>query len=210
MACAYAGAEYESVEYEAFPKKEGGWDVSSWFGVKPGLVEKNGIMNLPYIIDGDVVITQSNACLMYIGRKFGLLGSTEADLAAVEQVLCEVMDIRGDTTKMAYGTGDVANHDKTKSFEKIEKFVTQRGTKYSAADTVTVADMHLFEMVDQNYLIAQKAGKKDFLASCPKVLGIWKAIKEDPRLEAYFAGPEYQLPQNNKMAKYGYDLNDGR
>ena len=91
-----------------------------------------------------------------------------------------------------------SNTIKTKSFEKIEKFVTQRGTKYSAADTVTVADMHLFEMVDQNYLIAQKAGKKDFLASCPKVLGIWKAIKEDPRLEAYFAGPEYQLPQNNK------------
>ena len=33
-------------------------------------------MNLPYIVDGDMVVTQSNACLLYLGDKFEMNGST--------------------------------------------------------------------------------------------------------------------------------------
>ena len=35
--------------------------------------------NLPYLIDGNIKVTQSNAILRYLGRKFGLDGKTEAD-----------------------------------------------------------------------------------------------------------------------------------
>jgi hypothetical protein len=35
------------------------------------------------------VVTQSNACLSYLGRKFSLMGATEADLVRVEQALCQ-------------------------------------------------------------------------------------------------------------------------
>ena len=70
MAAAYGGLKYESVEYELQAKPGGGWDRSEWMEKKPALVEKNALMNLPYIVDGDIVITQSNACLMYLGRKW--------------------------------------------------------------------------------------------------------------------------------------------
>ena len=58
MTCSYAGAEYTSVDYELQPKDGGGWDRSEWTSVKPGLMEKNAMMNLPYVLDGDVYIVQ--------------------------------------------------------------------------------------------------------------------------------------------------------
>ena len=53
---------------------------------KPGLVEKNALMNLPYIVDGDNVVTQSNACLTYLGRKYNLNGKTETEIIKNDQV----------------------------------------------------------------------------------------------------------------------------
>ena len=64
-------------------------------------MEKNALMNLPYIVDGDIVITQSNACLMYLGRKCAS-PLDEVDGLAVEQCLCQLMDLRNDTTRTAY------------------------------------------------------------------------------------------------------------
>ena len=47
-------------------------------------------MNLPYVLDGERVVSQSNACLIYLGEKFGMMGSDEDERIAVHQLLCEV------------------------------------------------------------------------------------------------------------------------
>ena len=80
----------------------------------------NPLINLPYIIDGEVccesfaqnsldlhhfycdfppfklqlVVTQSNACLKYLGRKFDLLGSNDAELTLIEQCIFQVCDLQ--------------------------------------------------------------------------------------------------------------------
>ena len=36
------------------------------------------------------IVTQSNACLLYLGRKFNLLGSDDFDLSLNEQCICQV------------------------------------------------------------------------------------------------------------------------
>lgn len=56
-------------------------------------------MNLPYILDTDsegrsVTVTQSNACMLYLGRKFDMLGDSTAKQSLCEQLLCEVYDLR--------------------------------------------------------------------------------------------------------------------
>ena len=84
MMCAFKGVEFTDQRYAVIPKDEGGFDLSSWFGKKPDLQKRNGFMNLPYLIDGDVVITQSNACMAYLGRKLNLMGKNNSDLAKVE------------------------------------------------------------------------------------------------------------------------------
>jgi glutathione S-transferase len=46
---------------------------SPWFAQrKPQLKQLNPLINLPFVIDGEVVVTQSNACLAYLGRKFNM------------------------------------------------------------------------------------------------------------------------------------------
>ena len=41
------------------------------------LKQLNPLINLPYLIDGDVIVSQSNACFTYLGRKFDMLGKYE-------------------------------------------------------------------------------------------------------------------------------------
>ena len=40
-----------------------------------------------------MVIAQSNACLLYLGRKFGLAGATEEERVRVDQAVCQVLYI---------------------------------------------------------------------------------------------------------------------
>jgi glutathione S-transferase len=205
-------AECQFDNYDCVALPEGGFDRSSWFDVKPGLKEKNSMMNLPYVVDGPVVISQTNAVLMYLGRKFGLVGSNEQELANVEQVLCQAMDLRNDTVRMAYMSGEVAAHLQSSPahFEKLEGFLKQIGTPFFGGSTPSVADFHVFEMIEQHQLMAAFAKVDNFFEPFPGLVNLHQAIKDDPKLASYFASEEYGYPQNNKMAKYGGDLNDGR
>ena len=50
--------------------------------------------NLPYLIDGDLKMTQSNAIIRHLGRKFGLTGASVEEMAKVDIILEEGMDFR--------------------------------------------------------------------------------------------------------------------
>jgi glutathione S-transferase len=71
-------------------------DHAKWFGAdKQGL----GIPlpNLPYLIDGEFKLSESNALLRYIPRRFGkpeLLGKTIEDQARIDQLLGVLGDIQ--------------------------------------------------------------------------------------------------------------------
>lgn len=95
-------------------------------------------------------------------------------------------------------------------FKKLNGFITQRGTKYSAADTVTVADFHLWEMIEQAVRLAAFLKVGSPLDGYDKLAAIYASLRADPKLAEYFASASYALPQNNKMAGYGGDRNDGR
>ena len=90
----YNAVLYNVTEKDATAGDGGGWDTSSWFGPKASLREKNPLLNLPYVRDGDALITQSNACMVYLGDKLGLMGDTAQDRIEIEQLLCECMDLR--------------------------------------------------------------------------------------------------------------------
>lgn len=218
MAPAYAGVEYESVEYTVKPKEGGGWDLSAWHDVKPEFKEKNALMNLPYVEDGDVLVSQSNACLLYLGRKLGLVGKTEAEMSRVEQALCEITDLRNATVRLVYGddfkdkVGDHLAKTVPAHYGKLEGFLGQSrgGHKYFAGADPTVADFHMFEMIDQHERMAKSVGQTSPVAGFPILGQLYAGVRAEPKLAAYFSGPQYALPQNNTMAQYGSDLQDGR
>ena len=153
MICEYAGVEYNAVNYTLTEKEGGGYDASDWFDKKPAYKEKNALMNLPYVVDGDVTVTQSNACMTYLGRKFNLNGQNDQELTKMEQCLCEVFDLRNNIVKFSYSPKETFTPENVKtffstnvdkSFDKLNSWLEQQGTKFLAADQPTVADFHFF------------------------------------------------------------------
>eukprot|EP00928_Gymnodinium_smaydae_P095650 TRINITY_DN8266_c0_g1_i1.p2 TRINITY_DN8266_c0_g1~~TRINITY_DN8266_c0_g1_i1.p2 ORF type:complete len:195 (-),score=39.54 TRINITY_DN8266_c0_g1_i1:368-901(-) len=147
MLCEYAGAEYEAKTYVTKGKKRSfdGLDKSAWFvDAKPALLEKNALMNLPYVADGEVVVTQTVSCLLYLGRKFELVGAKPEDYVKVEQIACEAQDLRNACIGEFYrGNPEswknlLENSVKT-SFAKFEAWLAQSGTLYTVGHLVVSA-----------------------------------------------------------------------
>ena len=68
---------------------------------KPQLKQQNvAPINLPYIVDGDTVVTQSNSCLLYVGKMLGI--DKQEHFFANHQVLDQTMDLRNDLMKVVY------------------------------------------------------------------------------------------------------------
>ena len=82
---------------QKFTNKAYGEDApAKWHGGEKGeLMAKNSMMNLPYIIDGETIVTQSNSCLLYLGKKLGI--DKEEFFFHNHQVLDQAMDLRNDT-----------------------------------------------------------------------------------------------------------------
>ena len=163
MMCEHVGVEYESVHYDCLSKDDGGWDTSSWFNVKPAVQAKNPLANLPYVEIDNVVVTQSNACMTKLGGKLDLLGATDAEKAEVEQLLCEVMDLRNACIAVFYG-GDLEGLSglaKHGSLRKLNAWLAQKGTAFLVGASPTAPDFHLWELLDQLKILASTNGEKE-------------------------------------------------
>ena len=77
------------------------------------------------------------------------------------------------------------------------------GTLFTAGETLTAGDFHLWEMLDQHEMVAEDYGLASPLAKFPKLRALYDAVKAEPKLQSYFAGPLYKLPVNNTMAVWG-------
>jgi glutathione S-transferase len=209
MICEYGDLKYEAKCYEIHKQADGSWDKTEWFGTKPDLKAKNAFMNLPYVTDGDVVISQTIACLQYLGKKANLYGATPEDARKVDQVLCEAQDLRNGGVGLFYSKGGdqearVAKLEDLKgNYEKFETWLTQQGTLYTAGATPTAGDFHLWEMLDQFELMAEDSKVPGPLAGFPNLKKLHETLRADPKLAKYFASDLYKLPPNNKFAGWG-------
>ena len=66
MMVMYKGEQLNNIQYDIKPKASGsGWDNTEWSTAKPDLRKLDPFINLPYIQDGEKIISQSNACMLY-------------------------------------------------------------------------------------------------------------------------------------------------
>ena len=199
-----AECEYEDKQYSS---------GEEWFGKdKPEILAKNPLANLPYVIDGENVVCQSNACFLYLGDKFGWNGSSPADKIMVVQLLDEIYDLRNDMIALVYPFKKYSRTEEefkanaeeklTKGcpgyYKKFEKVLEMNGKKYFMADTLTTPDFHIWEIIDQFEILAKKESKASPVADFPKLQAFYQAFKEEPKLQKYFASPAYKLDVNNK------------
>jgi glutathione S-transferase len=86
LVCAHTGVKWEDKVYQS---------PEEWFGQDK---QELGILfpNLPYIIDGDIKVSESDILPRYVIKKSGqteLLGKNARDMAMVDNVIYTVLDL---------------------------------------------------------------------------------------------------------------------
>jgi len=198
----YKSANHLNVGYGADMKE-------AWFGgAKPQLAEKNSCINLPYIVDGDNVITQSNTCCLYLGKKLGI--DTEDVFFLNHTVLDQTMDLRNDLMKVVYPFGSVKTKEEfpAAAEDHLEGSTKANFTKleglckgpYMCGAAPQSGDFALFEMLDQHKSIGESVGKPDILDQFPKLKALHAAMKGEASLVKYFEADVYtNWAQNNGL-----------
>uniref|UniRef100_A0A6V3YXP7 glutathione transferase n=1 Tax=Prymnesium polylepis TaxID=72548 RepID=A0A6V3YXP7_9EUKA len=210
----YKGQQFKNKAY-ANDMKE------AWHGgEKPVLKQQNSLINLPYLQDGDVLVTQSNSVLLYLGKTLGI----DKDDCWVHnhQVIDQTMDLRNDLMKIVYPFGAVKTPEQlpegfkghlegsgTTNFTKLEGFC--KGP-YMCGAAPQSGDFHVFEMLDQHLVMVAELGLTFDTASFPKLMALHAKMKAEPSLAKYFDHAMYKsYPFNNALFTTfkgpGYDGN---
>jgi len=195
----YTGAEWEDKLYACGPPPD--YDKKCWFGEKETL--GLDFPNLPYMIDGDVKMTQTQAILRYIARKYGLTGNTDEEKVRVDTIQAEWADFQGPFTGLCYSP-DFA--DKKDGYltgvlpTKLKRFSDFIGDRpYFAGNDVTFADFLMYEALDQHKLLDPTC-----LKNYPKLEAFVERIEKLDKIAAFLKSPKYiSYPLNNKMASFG-------
>lgn len=205
MLLEYKEAKYKDVQYS---------DGDAWFkGRKPELLPLNPLANLPYLVDGDTVVCQTNAILFYLGEKFNMNGANAKEKLLNHELLAEIYDVRNGMIDLVYPfkAATRSEEEYTKNalskldspvFAKFEAILEKSGGQYFVSPGAPcVVDFHIWEMLDQHHLLAVKHGKADFLDKFPKCKEFYGRFRALPSLQNYFNSAAYKLPINNPGAK---------
>ncbi|XP_065447422.1 glutathione S-transferase 2-like [Chrysemys picta bellii] len=164
----YTDTPYEDKQYS--PSGEGpDYDTSQWTNEK----EKLGLdfPNLPYLIDGQTKLTQSNAILRYVARKHKMAGESEEEIQRVDMLENQVMDFRLAFARICYSP----DFEKLKleyleqlpgKLKLFSQFLGVR--KWFAGEKLTYVDFLAYDILDQHRMFAPKCldqlkNLKDFL-----------------------------------------------
>lgn len=202
----YVGADYEDKHYT---------DGVEWFEKdKPELLKKNAFANLPYIVDGDTVICQTNAIFEYLGDRYGLNGNSMKQKQLNAQALAEIYDLRNAIIDLVYAFKDKCRDDKEfevkmklhategykVAYSKLENFFKMNKGPFSCGLNICTADFHIFEMLDQHELYCKSYGNGSVLNGFPALAAFYAKFKLLPQLQKYFSSPAYKLTCNAAMA----------
>jgi glutathione S-transferase len=201
MMCYYKSQPFKNVAYGADMQ-------DAWHGKeKPELIKKNSCINLPYILCGDDVVTQSNTCLLYLGSILGI--DIEANAIHNHTVLDQTMDLRNDLMGVVYPIRGVTKEGFPEAAKKqLEGSAKTNFTKlegfcqfpYMCGSAIQSGDFHVFEMIDQHKAIAATLSMPDPVADFPKLTALYAAFKADPKLKKYFESDCYKnYAQNNGL-----------
>lgn len=187
-------------------------DNSDWFNKKPALFERHPLINLPYLIDGETIVTQSNSCLSYVGRKYNMYGSTFEENILCDTLLCEVFDLRNKVVGFAYSSKG-SNKDDAVTFlestnfnlNKLNVFKSKSlSDSYLVGNSATAPDFHLYEMIDQLKIIARVHDISDIIeTSYPALSKFYSSFAALPQNQKYLSSSLAKLPMNNVMASLG-------
>ena len=116
----YTNTKYEDTVYSIK-------NVNEWQAAKANNAWDLDFPNLPYYIDGNVKLTQSNAILRHIGRQHSLYGSNDDQSSEIDHSLLRLFDrdtiySQGDLSSWHLVNKSSCNSDNTKITKLIISF----------------------------------------------------------------------------------------
>ena len=242
MVVLYSGSTLKTKNYKLQPilnENNLSYDGSEWHEKdKIELKKRNSLINLPYIElitsqGDDILISQSNACLSFLGRKFGLFGKNEDEVSKCEQLLLETNDLRSVITSFAYthfkNTDleiEAAKEVFIRAFQKnntgkIQKFENwmqknkDNKNYFLINNDITIPDFNLFDILDfyieflKYYNFVKDKNHKNIFNELgyPNISKFYNNFIQLPNMKKYFNSIFYKLPYTNKSAKFGSGIN---
>ena len=165
------------------------------------------IPNVPYLIDGDKNVTESDAIIHYIILKSGhkeLLGKTDDEIVNLAIVRGVLYDIRGAMVSTIYNPDyskliDAVLKDRVHpKLENLEKFSASRGGDGLIGTGLTYIDFVLHEVSQALDTMEDKVFDK-----YPTLKKIVDRVHAEPKIQEYLASDRFQArPFNNFSAAH--------
>ncbi|SPQ99217.1 unnamed protein product (mitochondrion) [Plasmodiophora brassicae] len=157
--------------------------------------------NLPYLIDGDLRMTQSMAIILYLAEKHGLAGDTPKARAMINMVANEIADARGKYTGLCYNPQ--FHHLKDALIENIpnilKRFETFLKHDWICGPSITYADFLCYEMLQQYSTLNNQCLKR-----FPRLSAYCQRFESLDEIRKCMSEPDFiRTAFNNKIAQFG-------
>jgi len=194
----YVGVDFQEKHYVIGDGPE--YSYEDWFKEK----FKLGLdfPNLPYYIEGDLKLTQSNAILRYLARKHHLLGTTEEEKYRCDLAAEQICDVRKRFVELCYGDDFQSKccvylANLPKELQLFETFLG--GGVWLAGANITWSDFVFWEVLDQHLLM-----KPDCLDEFSALAAYHRRFMDEPSLKKFMESPKFFVgPCRGKMASWG-------
>lgn len=180
----------------------------------------------PFLVDGNIVVGQTAAILLYLGPKLGLAGAGEVDALWTHQLQLTIADAVAEVhdTHHPLSTGLYYEDQRDAALERAEAFREERipkflgwfekvlrrnpsGDLHLVGDALTYADLSLFQMVAGLRYAFPKATARA-LARTPAVAKLHANVARRQRVHEYLQSPR-RIPFNEDGIFRAYPELDG-
>jgi glutathione S-transferase len=167
----------------------------------------------PFLKDGETIISQTAAILLYLGARHGLAPKDPAGGLWTHQIQLTLGDFVAEAhdTHHPIGGGLYYEDQKAEALRRSEEFRDSRipkflgwfeqilarnpaGSSHLVGGTLTYADLSLFQVIEGLAYAFPKAAKRA-LKNAPLVAALHDSVAERPRIKAYIASPR-RIPFN--------------
>ncbi|OXA37066.1 glutathione S-transferase Mu 5 isoform X2 [Folsomia candida] len=195
----YAGLEWEDKLY-SMTGKDPVVDKMCWYGVKESL--GFDFPNLPWLVDGDVKLTQTTAIIRHLARKTNLGGQSDDEKRRVDLMEAEWKDFCGPFVEMCYDKNfdTVKKEYPARVGPKLARFSAFLGDKpWFAGNELTYVDFLMYEMFDQHKLL-----DPSILSKFGNLEQFMTRVEALPRIAEFMKSPKFvKYPLNNRHALFG-------
>jgi len=169
--------------------------------------------NLPYLIDESVSppiqLTQSNAILRYLARRFDYYGGSEPERVEIDVLQDEAYDFRNQIIKTAYTLGDAyteaydsfTRNIVPKYLDRFEGYLAARNNnRFFVGDQLSLADFVLYELLWQ---MTQMVPLSISESNRPMLFAYLQHFESIPQIAAYRQSDHYiERPINSPWASF--------